>query len=44
MGTFIYAWMIALYSLARAVWSADDKTGEAVASEEAVPRVPKTGV
>ncbi|MEV7192687.1 hypothetical protein AB0N81_12940 [Streptomyces sp. NPDC093510] len=41
-GAFIYAGMIALYFLARALWSTDG-IGEAVASEGVALREPKAG-
>ncbi|MGW1974248.1 hypothetical protein [Streptomyces sp. NPDC001889] len=44
-GMFIYAGMVALYFLARALWSTDDETGEAVPNEAAQPDAhePKAG-
>ncbi|MFJ2271876.1 hypothetical protein ACIOHO_37300 [Streptomyces sp. NPDC087849] len=42
-GAFIYAGMVALYFLARALWSADDETGEAVPGEGTALREPKAG-
>ncbi|MFF8035856.1 hypothetical protein [Streptomyces sp. NPDC016626] len=40
-GAFIYAGMVALYFLARALWSTDDETGEAAPSEGPALREPK---
>ncbi len=42
-GMFIYAGMVALYFLARALWSTDDGTGEAVPGEGAALTEPKAG-
>ncbi|MFF3932909.1 hypothetical protein [Streptomyces hirsutus] len=40
-GAFIYARMAALHFLARALWSIDDETGEAVHGERTSLREPK---
>ncbi|MER8087854.1 hypothetical protein ACFVZR_37935 [Streptomyces sp. NPDC058316] len=42
-GVFIYAGMVALHFLARALWSADDETGEAVPGKGTALREPKAG-
>ncbi|MFD7617016.1 hypothetical protein [Streptomyces sp. NPDC059802] len=42
-GAFIYAGMVALYFLARALWSVDDEIGEAVPGEGTALREPKAG-
>ncbi|MER6103731.1 hypothetical protein ABT115_15740 [Streptomyces sp. NPDC001832] len=42
-GAFIYAGMVALYFLARALWSTGDETGEAVPGEGSALREPKAG-
>lgn len=42
-GVFVYAWMVDLYFIARALWSTDDETGKVVPSVGIVPRGPKAG-
>ncbi|PWJ07935.1 hypothetical protein DKG34_11080 [Streptomyces sp. NWU49] len=42
-GVFIYAWMVDLYFIARALWFTDDETGKAVPSMGIAPREPKAG-
>ncbi|MEU1555666.1 hypothetical protein AB0G86_31405 [Streptomyces scabiei] len=42
-GTFIYAGMVALYFLARALWSPMTRGGKTVPSKGTALREPKTG-
>ncbi|MDX3587542.1 hypothetical protein [Streptomyces europaeiscabiei] len=42
-GAFIYAGMVALYFLARALWSPDDESGKTVPSKGTALREPKAG-